>query len=149
MPTDVWFRDDLESLFEKHPNILVKTGSEEFTPESDVTRVESIVMLYRMAGRPSVQDSDASAGRWYDKALSWAQDAGIMLGCGEANLAAGSVLTRGQLAVILYRYAQLQGKADFHSSSGSLASFYDSWRISSWAYEAMQWAVSITILQSG
>ena len=147
VPADAWFRENLENLCEKCPNILMGMSDDPFSPESDVTRAESIVMLYRMAGRPSVQDSAASAGRWYDKALSWAQDAGIMLGCGEDDLAADSALTREQLAVILYRYAQLQGKADFCFSSRSLADFYDSWRISPWASGAMQWAVSSGIIQ--
>lgn len=147
LPTDAWFLDDLNSLCEKCPNIFVQTGGRQFYPKDDVSRAESAIMLYRIAGRPPVQDSTASAGRWFDNALCWAHDNGIMMGYGKDDLAADDALTREQLAVVLYRYAQLQEGSAFGRSSTSLASFYDSWRISPWAYEAMQWAVSSGIMQ--
>ncbi|MCI6990254.1 MAG: S-layer homology domain-containing protein, partial [Clostridiales bacterium] len=48
-------------------------------------------------------------------------------------------LTREQMATVLYRYAQYKG-ADV-SASGDISGFADSANVSSWAVDAVKWAV--------
>ena len=60
---------------------------------------------------------------------------------GYANGAFGpnDPITREQLALILYRYAQYKG--DDVTAIGSIEGFTDKGRVSDWAQEALQWAI--------
>lgn len=69
----------------------------------------------------------------------WAADAGIVTGYGGSFIPDGN-LTREQLAVMLYRYA---GSPE---TAGSLAQFSDVAAVSSYAEEALRWAVEHGIL---
>lgn len=49
------------------------------------------------------------------------------------------------MATILYRYAVLNGKAG--GAGGSLNGYTDADRVSSWAVEAMSWAVDMGLIK--
>lgn len=53
----------------------------------------------------------APASSWSEEALQWAEDNGIMLGDDKGNLLPLDLLTREQMAVMLYRFAQWLRKA--------------------------------------
>ena len=53
--------------------------------------------------------TDVSANDWYAKAASWAQSKGIITGYNDGRFAPNDPLTREQLALILYNYAQSKG----------------------------------------
>ena len=64
--------------------------------------------------RSAWQDNDA--GDWSAKALEWATSNGLIAGNGttingEPNCMWADMLTREQFVAVLYRFAQLMGKA--------------------------------------
>ncbi len=105
-------------------------SSTEFAPNSTMTRAMLMTVLARL------DDQDTTGGEiWYEKGMEWAVEMGISDGTYPTEN-----INREQVVAMLYRYAKLIG-ADI-SSSGDLSSFTDGDQTSSWAQEAMEWAVS-------
>ena len=84
--------------------------------------------------------SDVPADAWYADAVNWAAANGIVEGFGNGQYGPEDDITREQLAVMLYRYAG--GSA----ATVDLSAYPDASSVSSWAAEAMGWAVSKGIL---
>ena len=115
-------------------------GADTFEPDGTMTRAMMVTVLYRMAGSPEVKGSstftDVPSGQWYSDAITWAQDTGIVLGVLNDKFAPNDFVTREQIATILWRY---EGKPAVESKFDG---FKDAGKISSYAKEAMAWAVS-------
>ena len=80
--------------------------------------------------------TDTSGGEtWYEKGMAWAVKNGVSDGSNP-----GDPITREQLAVMLWRYA------DSPESSHSLAAFTDADQISGFALKAMRWANEMRIV---
>ena len=100
-------------------------------------------------GGPTVSASndfaDLNRGDWYADAVSWATANGVVSGMGKGMFGPNAPLTREQLALILYHYAQV---AEYVPHQGSMAvqKFSDSASISGWALEAVQWAVNAGLI---
>ena len=77
---------------------------------------------------------------WYENAVIWAYTHGIVNGTSATTFAPDQVVTREQIATMLYRYAQYKGYNV--SRRNDLSQFPDRNETSSWAAEAMQWAVA-------
>ena len=70
--------------------------------------------------------------------MAWASANGIVKGYDTGLFGPDDVITREQLAVILYGYARYKG-LDV-TVSGDLSGFADSASVSAWAADALQWA---------
>ncbi|MGN0712078.1 MAG: M20/M25/M40 family metallo-hydrolase [Anaerovoracaceae bacterium] len=127
--------------------IMKGVDGNNFAPNTKTNRAMLVTMLYRLAGEPSVQKadfSDVKAGQYYENPVAWAQQNGIVTGFEGNKFMPGADLTREQLACFLYRFAQYN-KADI-SKTSSLDSFADNENVSSYAAEAMKWAVGNGII---
>lgn len=87
---------------------------------------------------------DVSSEHWSAGAVAWASEKEIVKGISDSKFAPNSPITREQLASIMYRYANLSGISTY--KSGSLSKFTDNKDISSWAEEALSWAVSSVLV---
>ena len=118
------------------------TSTTTFAPNATLTRAMLVTILYRYAGEPAVTGqnpfSDVAAGQWYTDAIIWANANGIVEGYGGGLFGTDDNITREQLAVILYRFAQKMG-LDV-SKSANLSGYTDADSISDWALDAMKWA---------
>ncbi|MBQ1363015.1 MAG: S-layer homology domain-containing protein, partial [Oscillospiraceae bacterium] len=81
---------------------------------------------------------DVPAGSWYEKAVNWAAEAGVVKGTSETTFSPDDPITREQLAAILYRYAQSKGEG-FTGMWAFPLDFPDAADVSEYAYEAMCW----------
>ena len=129
-----WYYDAVKYVYDN--GLMNGTGSGKFSPLGETTRGMIVTILYRQSGSPAVKSDNAS---WWSDARVWAMANGISDG---TNM--DGQITREQLAAMLYRYAKLTG-ADV-SAGGDLNKFTDAAQVSSWAVEAMQWAVGEGIL---
>ena len=133
MPGDVasnaWYYEAVKYVLEK--GLFSGTGANTFSPNSPMTRAMLWTVLAKVDGQTL-----ASGNPWYSAAQSWAIKAGVSDGTNPN----GSI-TREQLAQMLYRLA---GAAS--TSTASLSSFSDGGKVSSWAQNAMAWAVDNSIL---
>ena len=119
-----WFADAVAYVTQK--GLMNGTGSDTFSPNASTTRGMLMTVLARYAG----EDTTGGA-TWYEKGMNWAKAKGVSDGTNpEVNI------TREQLVTMLYRYAGSP------AASGSLDNFSDAASVSSYAVNAMQWAVA-------
>ncbi|MGN1306108.1 MAG: S-layer homology domain-containing protein [Faecousia sp.] len=116
------------------------TGQTTFEPNATMTRAMLVTALYRVAGTPDVTAKPPFTDLrddWYDNAVAWAYENGIVNGTSSTAFSPEDPVTREQLAAILYRYAEAVPAAQ-----DKLSAFPDSDRVSNYAVEAMNWAVN-------
>ena len=134
-----WYYDAVSFVYNK--GIMNGVTSTTFEPNSTITRGMVVTMLWRMAGEPYVSGgsfSDVASGRYYSTAVAWAAKNGIVDGYSSTVFGVNDPVTREQFATILYRYAKYMG---YSTTGSSLAGYYDANSVSSWARDAMGWAV--------
>ena len=141
-----WFADAVEYVTEN--GIMNGTAADTFSPNAPATRAMLVTVLYRLAGSPDADAAhgfaDLTRGAWYVDAVAWAAENGIVDGVGASRFAPNVGITREQLAVILYRYAQHCG-LDV-SAAEDLSGYADAQSVSPWAQAAMRWAVSAGLI---
>ena len=122
-----------------------------FDPNTRMSRVEFVSVLWRIAGRPEQENTgatpftDCKAGRWYTAAVNWAAKEQIVSGIGDGLFNPNGYITREQVVAILFRYAEYAG-ADVSARADLTKDFVDSASVSSYAYDAMSWAVAVGII---
>ena len=146
---DDWFYNDVMFVFGN--GLMSGINATSFAPYDNATRVQIAVIFYCLDGSPAVESkndfTDVEYGpgtvRYYN-AVTWAQQNGIMGGCGGGKFGPNASVTCEQLASIFYCYAKYKG-CDV-TVAGSLDRFTDKSDLSAWAQEAMKWAVGNGIL---
>lgn len=139
-----WYYDAVSFVYNK--GIMNGVTSTTFEPNSTITRGMVVTMLWRMAGEPYVSGgsfSDVASGRYYSTAVAWAAKNGIVDGYSSTVFGVNDPVTREQFATILYRYAKYMG---YSTTGSSLTGYYDANSVSSWARDAMGWAVKNGII---
>ena len=91
--------------------ITTGTTPTTFSPNAPCTRAQIVTFLWRAAGKPEPQKTDnpfadVKADAYYNKALLWAVEQGIVKGTSATAFSPDATCTRGQMAAILYRYAK-------------------------------------------
>lgn len=142
-----WFAPAVSFVTER--NLMVGTAPGQFEPEGRMTRAMMATVLHRLAGTPAGSGAtgfiDVTAERWFANAVSWAADSGVVTGVGGGRFDPDGLVTREQMAVMLYRMAAYLGLDT--AVQGGLSGFSDSGEASSWAEAALAWAVGADILQ--
>ena len=76
-----------------------------FEPEGTLTRAETAMLLYRLAGEPAVEEpatfTDVKKGAWYADAVAWAEDQKIVDGMTPTTFEPDGDCLRGQAAKVL------------------------------------------------
>lgn len=120
-----------------------------FAPGNNCSRAQLVTFLWRAAGSPAVNYAmnftDVDADAYYAEAVRWAASLGIVTGYGNGLFGADDNITREQLAVMLYRYAEKSG-GDVTQVGMSAREFADWEQVSGYAEAAMQWAVNAGII---
>ena len=115
-----------------------------FAPKGQMTRAMLVTVLWRLAGEPKEGKNiftDVKDGSWYSDAVAWASKNGVVDGIGGGKFAPADIVTREQLATILYRYA---GRPE---AAANLHGFSDQNKVSAWAKDAMCWAIAGGIIR--
>ena len=125
------------------------TASGQFSPQAAMDRGMLVTVLWRLAGEPDAGSgsvfSDIAPDAWYSDAVAWASSEGIVNGISQSLFKPADHVTREQVAAFLYRFAQWKGITS-GQGSGSLQDFRDGSQVSSWARDAMAWAVACGII---
>ena len=141
-----WFFDAVYHVYDK--NLMDGTSSMTFEPFLTTTRSMMVTILWRLEGEPLVDDTaafeDVEPDTWYTQAVDWGASEAVVTGYSDEAFGPDDIVTREQLATILYRYAKNKG-CDV-SAKGDLTAFTDGGETSSWAAEAMEWAVGSGLL---
>ena len=141
MDTSQWYHYDVDFVLEN--KYMIGYSATEFGTNDPVTRGQIVTILYRMTGEPAVSGrsefKDVPSGEWYCDAVIWGEKNGIVKGYGDGTFGPNDPVTREQLATFLQRYATYMNLDD--KPSGSLNSFTDASKVSSWAMDPVKWAV--------
>ena len=142
-----WYYDAVQYVTQR--GLMTGVSDRQFAPNAILCRAQAVQILYALAGGPTVSASndfvDVNRGDWYADAVSWATANGVVSGMGKEMFGPNAPLTREQLALILYHYAQVAGYAP-HQGGMAIQEFSDSASISGWALEAVQWAVNAGLI---
>ena len=95
---------------------------------------------------PPLSFLDVPADTWYTEAIRWAASEGIVKGYSAEAFGPKDLVTREQLATILYRYAQFKEIGIELENEDPLAPFKDAASVSYWAVEAVTWMVDVGII---
>lgn len=117
-----------------------------FSPDTVSTRAQIVMILYNLSGDTTdyskyyVPFTDVRPSTWYYNAVAWGYDKDIVAGMSTTTFAPDGLITREQMAVLLYGYTEKYAPA-YLGGAASLNSFPDAASVSNWAYAAMSWAV--------
>lgn len=127
---DQWYFESIYYIWQR--DLMQGVSESEFAPESTSTRAMLMTILARLDG----VDTDGG-NPWYEKGQAWAMENGVSDGTNPEG-----IVIREQIVAMLYRYAGSPAVSEDH-----LASFPDQAEVSGWARDAMNWAVSIGLIQ--
>lgn len=128
--------------------LFLGTDIEVFSPNLPMTRGMLVTVLHRLEGQVKTSTTsfeDVDENKYYAPAVYWASSNGIVEGVGEGIFAPDRVITREQLAVMIYRYGAALG-LDTSSKNDSISDFKDSDQVSSWASNAMNYAIDTGLI---
>ena len=119
--------------------IVRGTSATTFSPRESCTRGQLALMLYRMAGKPSVIGianpfDDVKPSAPYYEAVLWAYSAGIIRGTGEAHFNPNGSVTRSQIVLMLYRMAGRPDVSDVENPFTDVEESDSFFRAVLWAY---------------
>lgn len=133
--SDDWYFDAVEYV--NAEGLMGGVGGKLFAPEANTSGAMLATILARMDGV-----NTTGGATWYEKGAAWAAEKGLS---DSANLAGD--ITREQVVVMLYRYAQLKGYDVSVGESTNILSYTDAQAVSEEAVPAMQWACGAGIIQ--
>ena len=136
-----WFLAAVQYVYEN--DRMAGTSSTTFQPEVHLTRAMAAQVLYNLEGQPAVTGDTtftdaAAAGEWAVKAITWAEQTGVVAGIGDGLFDPTANVTREEFAQMMYNYASYK-EYDL-TLEGDLSQFEDASAISGWAETAMSWA---------
>lgn len=143
VPANHWAQAAVQYVYDN--GLMTGVSDSEFAPEATTTRAMIVSMLARMENVTSAADAgftDVAADDWYATAVNWAAANGIVNGISDDTFAPNTAITREQLAAMLMNYAQWKGQDT--SARADLSGYSDV--PSTWASEAVQWAVAEGLL---
>lgn len=134
-----WYYSSVRYAYDN--GLFSGVSHDSFGPGDSMDRSMLATVLYSLDGKPAAGKSgfaDVADGAWYADAVAWAAEHGIVSGVGGGSFTPGGTITREQLAVMLYRYAQYKGYDV--SKTADLSGYADQDKLSDWAAQAVQWA---------
>ena len=146
LPESGWVSAADSPLWVQHGLEFLHTGAEgdDTAPDSALSLNQATLatLLWCAAGQPEVRAKRTAAQtQWYATAALWAEESGLW---GETAFDPDVVVTREQLALVLFRYAEASGAAS--SKRADLTSYPDAANVDETTLEAMQWAVAAGLL---
>ena len=134
-----------------YQGIMQGRGAGVFDPYAMATLGAAVTALYRMSGgAPPTEGkvfSDVDAR--YAGAVAWAVDAGITQGMDGERFGIREPVSRGQLAVLLYRFAKAQALLPKTGLNMAPLAFYpDGDAVPDYAEEALSWALGNGIFRA-
>ena len=137
-----WYYKAVEYCYTN--NIMIGMSQTVFAPNATLTRAQFVTLLGRLhgeiSGGTSLPFTDVGKNSYYYKYLVWAYNNGLVSGTAADKFSPNAPITREQLCVMLYNYKKYKGTVG-QFSDVLLLDYADNKRVSSWAREAMAWAV--------
>ena len=148
VPSGSWYYDDVAYVYDT--GLMTGLTVAAFGPNLSTTRGMIVTILWRMENEPAAKHgcpfADVRRGSYYEQAIAWASENGIVTGFDASTFAPDRAITREQLAAILFRFAAYRGM-DAVTLRENLSRFQDQAAISAYAVSALNWAVGEGLMQ--
>ena len=143
--TELWYHEGICYVLKN--GLMQGRSATVFAPVSNMTRAELAVVMYRVAGSPSMEGktnpfADVNEGAWYYDAVTWAFEAKVVKGISDAAFAPNAEVTREQVATVLFRFAGAEA-----AEENALENYTDADQVSEYAMDAMNWAVATGLIK--
>ncbi len=151
-----WFYDPIYNCWIRDYvyGMTNEKGEFVFMPNGTLTRAQFIQMLAN-----STMDliynkdyeamdtgfEDVKTSHWYNGAVAWGVEKGIVKGVSETRFAPNDPITREQLARMLYLFVEYKGYNMNYADD--LSKFTDADTVSPWALPQVQWAVAANVIE--
>ena len=143
---DAWYYNSVKYVYKN--NIIYGISDDKFSPNTNLTRGNLVTILWRMEGSKTVigelKFNDVKPGVYYYEAVKWAEKNNIINGYTETEFGPNNNIKREQLATILMNYAKYKKKDT--TKRADLSKYIDSIKVSSYAKEAVSWAIATKII---
>lgn len=144
-----WYYDGIKYCYNN--GLMNGMSATTFEPETSMTRAMVATVLYRINGCPDVSGmshpfTDVASYQYYNDAIIWAYNNGVVQGCGDGTFLPEDTITREQFVTMLYRYACAYCGVDPDASQPLLVQYVDARSISDYAKVPMRWAVANGIM---
>lgn len=147
---EAWYKEAIDYVTKK--GIMVGISENEFAPEVPVTRGMFVTVIHRIEGTPGASEKstfeDVKRNSWYAEAVDWANENNIVYGYSDKEYGPDDIITREQMAAIIYRYAEYKGINSSVENGEKYKVYSDYENISEYAKNAVSW-VSEKGLMSG
>ena len=138
VPADRWSYPYIKEMYEA--GVVSGTSATTFEPTANVTRAQFVTMIAGLAGADvsgyaSGPFTDVQAGSWYAPYVNWAAANHIVSGTSATTFDPAAEISRQDMAVMLYNYAQ---QAGVQLDQTAVAAFTDESSIAAYALPAVQ-----------
>ena len=138
VPADRWSYPYIKQLYDA--GVVSGTSATTFEPTANVTRAQFVTMIAGLAGADvsgyaSGPFDDVQAGSWYAPYVNWAAASGIVSGTSATTFDPSAEISRQDMAVMLYNYAQ---QAGVQLKQTTVTPFTDESSIAAYALPAVQ-----------
>jgi len=145
-----WAKDYICFVAERE--LFIGTCKNMFEPDMSMTRAMFVTIIGRLYERSYGEITSAANGAftdadyngWYGKYVDWAADNGIITGVGGGLFAPDRKITRQEMAVIIYRFADFLGVPT--GNMDTKLTYPDASAISDWAENAALYCQSTGII---
>lgn len=108
VPADSYYKEAVDWAVEN--DIVSGVSDTRFDPDGFCTRAQAITLLWRMAGSPAPKSTshnftDVKPGSYYEQAVLWGVENGIIVGTSKAAFTPDGICTRAHAVALLYRAA--------------------------------------------
>ena len=138
VPADRWSYPYIKQLYDA--GVVSGTSATTFEPTANVTRAQFVTMIAGLAGADvsgyaSGPFDDVQAGSWYAPYVNWAAANHIVSGTSATTFDPAAEISRQDMAVMLYNYAQ---QAGVQLDQTTVTPFTDESSIAAYALPAVQ-----------
>ena len=138
VPADRWSYPYIKQLYDA--GVVSGTSATTFEPTANVTRAQFVTMIAGLAGADvsgyaSGPFDDVQAGSWYAPYVNWAAASSIVSGTSATTFDPAAEISRQDMAVMLYNYAQ---QAGVQLEQTTVTPFTDEGSIAAYALPAVQ-----------
>ncbi|MCH5211091.1 MAG: S-layer homology domain-containing protein [Oscillospiraceae bacterium] len=145
VPDNLWFYEPIKYTLRR--GLMSGITNTIFEPETDVTRAMFVCVLYRIEGEPETNYAmtfeDVSPNMYYAEEVAWAAENNIVSGYSDKVFDPDGLITREQMAAIMYRYANFK---EYDTNTGAALNYADKESVSDYAVSAVIWTTENGIM---
>lgn len=144
---NAWYHKAINYVTER--GLFSGTGNDRFKPGKPMTRGMFVTVLSRLDNADlepysSMHFLDVRNEAWYAKSVEWAAEHNITSGTARFTFAPDKPVTREQVAMFLYNYAN--ATSEDMAIKPTSKQFVDYNKVSGWARTAVDWAISNNLI---